>query len=198
VSYRSWESLKPSKCSFCRESVSYLGHIVSREGITTDPEKTAKVTSWPAPKSVQEVQQFLGLSSYYRRFVWNFSEIAKPLHRLTERGRKFTWIVECKTAFATLKNRLASAPILSFPDFTKPFLLDTDASQEGICAVLSQIIEGGERVVSYTSRRLSKVQRYQKRVIGGCNIYQPLPPIPLRPKLCFANRSQFSHLASQL
>ena len=120
--------LKPSKCSFCQESVLYLGHIVSREGVSTDPEKTAKVTRWPTPTSVQEVQQFLGFASYYRRFVRNFAEIAKPLHRLTERGREFVWTLECETAFATLKNRLSSAPILSFPDFSKPFLLDTDAS----------------------------------------------------------------------
>lgn len=151
--------LKPRKCSFCRESVSYLGHIVSREGVSTDPEKTAKVTSWPTPTSVQAVQQFLGLASYYRRFVRNFAEIAKPLHRLTERGRDFTWTVECETAFATLKYRLSSAPILSFPDFSKPFILDTDASQEGIGAVLSQICEGNEQVIAYASRTLSKAER---------------------------------------
>ena len=151
--------LKPSKCSFCQESVSYLGHIVSREGVSTDPEKTAKVTRWPTPTSVQEVQQFLGLASYYRRFVRNFAEIAKPLHRLTERGREFVWTLECETAFATLKNRLSSAPILSFPDFSKPFLLDTDASQEGIGAVLSQISDGNEHVIAYASRTLSKAER---------------------------------------
>ena len=151
--------LKPSKCSFCRASVSYLGHVVSRGGVSTDPEKTAKVTKWPTPTSVQEVQQFLGLASYYRRFVRNFAEIAKPLHRLTERGRKFFWTLECETAFATLKNRLSSAPILSFPDFSKPFLLDTDASQEGIGAVLSQISDGNEQVIAYASRTLSKAER---------------------------------------
>ena len=113
--------LKPSKCSFCQESVSYLGHIVSREGITTDPEKTAKVISWPIPKSVQDIQRFLGLSSYYRRFFRNFSEITKPLHRLTEHGWKFAWTVECETAFAVLKQCRASAPILSFPDFLNRF-----------------------------------------------------------------------------
>jgi len=151
--------LKPSKCSFCQESVSYLGHIVSREGVSTDPDKTERVTSWPTPTSVQAVQQFLGLASYYRRFVQNFAEIAKPLHRLTERGREFTWTLECETSFATLKNRLASAPILSFPDFSKAFILDTDASQEGIGAVLSQISEGNEQVIAYASRTLSKAER---------------------------------------
>ena len=154
---RGW--VAPSKCSFCQESVSYLGHIVSREGVSTDPEKTAKVTRWPTPTSVQEVQQFLGLASYYRRFVHNFAEIAKPLHRLTERGKEFVWTLEYETAFATLKNRLSSAPILSFPDFSKPFLLDTDASQEGIGAVLSQISDGNEHVIAYASRTLSKAER---------------------------------------
>ena len=137
---------------------------MSREGITTDPEKTAKVTSWPTPKSVQDVQKFLGLSSYYQRFVRNFSEITKPLHRLTKRGQKFAQTVKCETAFTVLKQCLASAPILSFPDFSKPFLLDTDANQEGIGAVLSQISDGEERVIAYASRTLSKgEQKYSVR-----------------------------------
>ena len=139
--------LKPSKCVLCREAVSYLGHIVSRSGVATDPEKTAKVATWPTPRSVQEVQQFLGLASYYRRFVKQFAEIAKPLYRLTERGRQFRWTMECATAFAMLKSRLTSTPILAFPDSTKPFLLDTDASQEGIGAVLSQECDGNEVVI---------------------------------------------------
>lgn len=151
--------LKPSKCVLCQETVSYLGHILSRSGVATDPEKTAKVASWPTPNSVQEVQQFLGLASYYRRFVKKFAEIAKPLYRLTERGRQFSWTNECETAFAMLKSRLTSTPILAFPDFTKPFILDTDASQEGIGAVLSQECDGKEAVIAYASRTLSKPER---------------------------------------
>ena len=151
--------LKPSKCALCREAVSYLGHVVSREGVATDPAKASRVSSWPTPTSVQEVQQFLGLASYYRRFVCNFATIARPLQRLTEQGREFAWSLECDTAFATLKNRLTSAPILVYPDYSKPFLLDTDASQEGIGAVLSQEYDGQERVVAYASRTLSKAER---------------------------------------
>ena len=202
--------LKPSKCSFCRASVSYLGHVVSRGGVSTDPEKTVKVTEWPTPTSVQEAQQFLGLASYYRRFVHNFAEIAKPLHRLTEHGREFFWTLECETAFATLKNRLSSAPILSFSDFSKPFLLDTDASQEGIGAVLSQISDGNEQVIAYASRTLSKAeQKYSVTrkellaVVMFTNHFRPYLlgrnfALPLGLKFCLADRSQLSDLAAQL
>ena len=151
--------LKLSKCSFFQRQVGYLGHIVSREGVATDPAKTEKVAAWPCPTSVTEVQQFLGLASYYRRFIRNFAEIAKPLHRLTEKAQGFQWTNQCDDAFRELKQRLTSAPILAFPDFSQPFILDTDASQTGIGAVLSQVQEGQERVVAYASRTLSKAER---------------------------------------
>ena len=139
--------------------MSYLGHIVSREGIATDPEKTKKVSCWPTATSVQDVQKFLGLASYYRRLVNNFAAIARPLQRLTERGRAFTWTTECDAAFIALKKCLTTAPILAFPDYSRPFLHDTDESQEGIGAVLSQEIDGEERVIAYASRALSKAER---------------------------------------
>jgi len=151
--------VKPAKCMLCQESVTYLGHVVSSEGVTTDPQKTAKVSQWPTPTSVQEVQQFLGLASYYRRFVKNFATVAKSLHKLTERGREFSWTSECENAFAVLKQRLTSAPVLVFPDYTKTFILDTDASNEGIGAVLSQEHDGQERVVAFASCTLSKAER---------------------------------------
>ena len=151
--------VKPAKCMLCQEKITYLGHVVSSEGVTTDPEKTAKVSKWPTQTSVQEVQQFLGLASYYRRFVKNFATIAKPLHKLTERGRQFSWTKECEDSFALLKQHLTSSPVLVFPDYTKTFILDTDASNEGIGAVLSQVHDGQERVVAFASRRLSKAER---------------------------------------
>ena len=151
--------LKPAKCSFCKTQVSYLGHIVSRQGVTTDVDKTSKVSNWSTPTTISEVQKFLGLASYYRRFVKNYATIASPLHKLTERGRQFHWTSECAAAFASLKQRLINASILAFPDFTQPFLVDTDASHSGIGAVLSQIVDGKEKVIAYASRTLSKAER---------------------------------------
>ena len=151
--------MKPAKCALCREEVAYFGHVVSKHGVATDPDKTQRVSSWPIPTTIQEIQQFLGLASYYRRFIKDFSTIAKPLHRLTEKGRLFTWTTECANAFAELKQRLITAPVLAFPDYTKQFILDTDASQEGIGAVLSQECNGQEKVIAYASRTLSKAER---------------------------------------
>ena len=150
---------KPGKCTFFQEEVTYLGHIVSARGVATDHTKTEKVATWPEPRTLAEVQGFLGLASYYRRFIKNFAAIAKPLHRLTEKGREFCWTEACADAFKELKHRLTTAPILAFPDYNLPFILDTDASGTGIGAVLSQVQEGEERVVAYASRTLSKQER---------------------------------------
>ena len=152
--------LKPSKCDLCCKEVRFLGHIVSPNGVRTDPAKTDKVADWPVPTTRKEVQQFLGLANYYRRFVKDFANIAKPLHRLTEKSCKFHWTNVCQTAFDDLRHRLVSAPILAFPDHNQEFILDTDASDDGIGAVLSQIQDdGAEHVIAYASRILTKPER---------------------------------------
>ena len=152
--------LKPDKCDLCVEQVKFLGHIVSAEGVQTDPEKTEKVAQWPQPSSKREVQQFLVLANYYRRFVKDFASISKPLHRLTEKTAKFEWTDDCQRAFEELRQRLVTAPILVFPDFSRTFVLDTDASDIGIGAVLSQLQEdGSERVIAYASRVLTRPER---------------------------------------
>ena len=135
--------LKPSKCIFFQSSVKYLGHVVSREGVMADPDKVRKVATWPVPTSTKETQSFLGFASYYRRFIRDFAEIAKPLHRLTEKTAPFNWTVECQAAFQELRQRLTSAPILVHPDFSQQFVLDTDASDIGMGAVLSQVDREG-------------------------------------------------------
>eukprot|EP00731_Ephydatia_muelleri_P012982 Em0007g292a len=154
--------LKPTKCSLCQQRVAFLGHIVSAEGIATDPSKTDAVSKWPTPLSKKEVQQFLGLANYYRRFVKNFASISKPLHRLTEKNVPFDWTIHCQNAFDELRKCLVSSPILAYPDYNRRYILDTDASDTGIGAVLSQISdEGSERVIAYASRSLSRPeQRY--------------------------------------
>ena len=143
-----------------KKSVKYLGHVVSESDIATDPEKKEQVSSWPVPSNCKQLQAFLGLASYYRRFVKDFAKIARPLHRLTEANTPFNWDKTCQTAFDTLRVRLVSAPIFAFPDFSKQFIVDTDASEDGIGGVLSQIHEDGrEHVIVYASRSLTKAER---------------------------------------
>ena len=151
--------IKPIKCFLMQRSVHYLGHVVSAEGVKTDPTKVSCVREWPVPTDAKELQQFLGLSSYYRRFVKNFAHKAKPLYRLTEKGRTWSWTPECGEAFVTLKQALVSAPILAFPNFDHDFILDTDASTYGLGAVLSQQFADGEKVIAYASRTLTKAER---------------------------------------
>ncbi|XP_038064778.1 uncharacterized protein LOC119735148 [Patiria miniata] len=151
--------LKPDKCHLLQEEVSYLGHIVSKGGVKTDPSKTRQIEEWPVPRNIQEVRSFLGLASYYRRFVASFAEIARPLHKLTEKDKDFRWTHDCQLAFEQLKQRLTSALVLAYPKLDPEFILDTDASNSGIGAVLSQLQDGQERVIAYASRALSKPER---------------------------------------
>ena len=151
--------VKPAKCHFFEKEVLFLGHVISERGITTDKSKVDKISSWPTPTNLQQLQQFLGLASYYRRFIKDFATISKPLHRLTEKKTPFHWSPECAEAFNQLKQLLTTAPVLSFPDFSCKFILDTDASNDGIGAVLSQHKEGKEFVIAYASRSLTKAER---------------------------------------
>ncbi|KAJ8013689.1 hypothetical protein DPEC_G00032400 [Dallia pectoralis] len=139
--------------------VQYLGHIISAKGVMADPAKIEAVRSWPTPKNQTEVRSFVGLASYYRRFVKGFAEIARPLHQLTEKGRRFKWEENCQRAFNQLKAGLISSPVLSYPDPHNTFILDTDASNVGIGAVLSQEVDGLEQVIAYASRALTKQER---------------------------------------
>jgi transposase InsO family protein len=147
------------KCHFFQEKVAFLGHIVSPEGVATDPAKVEAVDKWPQPRNVHHVRSFLGTCSYYRRFIKGFAGIAKPLHKLTEKQSDFLWTAECQTAFEQLKEHLTTAPILAYPSTTSSFLLDTDASGFGIGAVMSQEQEGTERVIAYFSRTLIRPER---------------------------------------
>ena len=115
----------------------FLGHIVSADGVQTDPQKTERVSTWPTPLSQKEVQQFLGLANYYHRFVKEFATIAKPLYHLTEKTATFVWSDGAQKAYDELRQRLVTAPTLAFPTYSLPFILDTDASEVGIGAVLS-------------------------------------------------------------
>jgi hypothetical protein len=151
--------LKPEKCMFLQKSVSFLGHVVSDEGISTDPEKTRAVAEWPRPTRLREVRAFLGLASYYRRFVQDFSRISAPLHQLSRKSQVFRWDAEHQQSFDELKRRLTTSPILAMPTDSDQFVLDTDASGYAVGAVLSQVQNGHERVVAYASRSLDRRER---------------------------------------
>ena len=151
--------LKPSKCKLLRKRLPFLGHIVTDSGIETDPEKIQAIADWPTPTSVTEVRSFVGLCSYYRRFVKDFAFICGPLHALTGKNARFSWTDACQTAFEELKKRLVSSPIVAMPQNEGEFRLDTDASNEAIGAVLSQVQDGEERVVAYASRLLTRQEK---------------------------------------
>ena len=126
-----------------------------------DPDKAEKVAQLPIPVDRREVQQFLGLANYYRRFVRDFATIARPLHRLTEKTAPFKWANQCQGAFEKLRRRITSAPVLAYPNSVDPFILDTGASDTGIGAILSQSQpDGTERVIAYASRALTRQERH--------------------------------------
>ena len=155
--------LKPSKCQLFQSKVKYLGHIISEDGIETDPAKTEAISQWPIQKNVQELRQALGFFGYYRRFVKGYASIARPLHDLmkghenTSRKNKAAQIEikdQALEAFQKLKLELTKPPVLGFADFNLPFELHIDASQSGLGAVLYQQQEGKSRVIAYASRNL--------------------------------------------
>ena len=147
--------LNPEKCVFVAHQVRILGFIVSRNQVRVDPEKVEAVKDRKPPRNVKEVQQFLGMAGYYRRFIRSFASIAHPLFHLLGKSTRFQWTNECQTAFDTLKQELTKKPVLCQPDLNKPFILFTDASGYAIGAILSQKDDDGrEHVVAYASRIL--------------------------------------------
>ncbi|KAL5565101.1 hypothetical protein UlMin_028265 [Ulmus minor] len=141
---------KFSKCEFWLQSVQFLGHVISKDGLSVDPAKIEAVSKWAAPTSVTEIRSFLGLAGYYRRFVEGFSTLAAPLTALTKKDRKYEWSDKCEQSFQELKRRLTSAPILVLPTDDAYFTVYCDASKIGLGAVLMQ----NGKVIAYASRQL--------------------------------------------
>jgi hypothetical protein len=131
-------NIKLSKCSFAQNQVSYLGHVISSQGVATDLAKVAAILVRPMPQNTKELRSFLGLAEYYRKFVIHFRVISQPLTNLLKKGSLFFWTPDHDSAFSTLKEALVQAPVLSLPDFAKTFILETDASDLGVGAVLMQ------------------------------------------------------------
>jgi hypothetical protein len=143
---------KFSKCEFWLDEVLFLGHVITDGGIAVDPGKVKDVLKWEPPTIVSEIQSFLGLAGYYRRFIEGFSKIVKPLTSLLEKDKKFIWSEACQNSFEELKKRLTTTPVLAMPDIYKSFDIYCDASKQGLGCVLMQ--EG--HVIAYASRQLRK------------------------------------------
>ena len=150
--------INPLKCEFFRTKVQFLGHVISKDGLQVDPEKIAAVKQFPVPAIQTHVKSFLGLCSYYRRYVKNFADIARPLHKASETTTPFKWTPEAQDAFDKLKACLTTTPILAFPSMKEPFILYTDASLSAMGAVLAQVQDGKERAICYASKALSRSQ----------------------------------------
>lgn len=147
--------INASKGEWFKKSVKVLGHIISEKTIKMDPEKIRAIEDFKVPSCVADIQRFLGLTGHYRRFVRDFSHIAAPIYTLLKKDSKWKWTEDCHSSFEELKKRLTSYPILRQPDFSKPFILYTDASGIAIGAILCQVDDdGNEYVVAYASRKL--------------------------------------------
>ena len=162
--------LAPEKCFFFKPSISFLGHVVSGEGVSTDPAKIEKVINWPVPTNADELRSFVAFAGYYRRFIKGFSDIVRPLNELlpptsSKKNAKRTikpewkWTDKELTVFNHLKERLSTPPVLAYPDFKLPFEIHTDASGTALGAVLYQLQNGQRRVIAYASRALNKSER---------------------------------------
>ena len=155
--------LKLSKCEFGQPQIHALGFICNKEGVSKDPKKLHSIANYPAPKSPKEIKQFLGMCGYYRQFIPNFSRIAEPMVRLLKKFLKFKWTDEQEQSFQKLKEMMAQDGVLAYPDLDKPFVLSTDASIDGLGAVLEQPVsddpEDGMKPISYISRTTTEAER---------------------------------------
>ena len=152
--------LKAKKCDFGRQKVAFLGHVVSAEGVSTDPDKVQQVQEWPPPINLKQVRAFLGLTSYYRKYIHGYADIARPMHDLTRKDEPFFWSEKCQQAFEELKEQLTSNSIMGYPqEDGGEYYLDTDASNCSIGATLSQQQEGRERVLAFGSRTLNAAEK---------------------------------------
>ncbi|CAF3890410.1 unnamed protein product [Rotaria sp. Silwood1] len=180
-------TLHLSKCHFCKTKLRYLGHVVSQTGIEHDPDKIPAVRDYPVPTRLKDVRTFLGLTSYYRRFIKNYATITEPLIALTRHTdhKSFQWSTTCQQAFHHLRHLLMDAPIIAYPQFDQPFILQLDASDVGLSAILAQklVDDDGvqpEHVIRYASRTLTPSERHFSptereclAIVYGCSHFRP-------------------------
>lgn len=172
--------INPDKCEFFKTEIKYLGHIITLKGIKPQTEKIININE---PKNIKQIQSFLGITGYYRKFIKDYGTIAKPLTNLLKKSTKFEFNTECKNAFNILKNKLTTAPILVYPDETKPFSICTDASNLALGGVLTQNYEGTDMPIAYYSYTLNTAEKklfyHRKRMSCNTNDNQKFSPFPL-------------------
>ena len=158
--------LKPSKCTFFKDWIAYLGHIFSKQGIEVDPKKVEVIKKWPKPNTVTDVRSFLGFTNYYRKFMFRYAQIAKPLNELTsgenasKKNKDVEWLPKHQESFERLKELSSKSTVLAYANYKKPFKVYTDASEKGLGAVLAQRQEdGSEPAIAFVSRTLSKAEK---------------------------------------
>lgn len=158
-----------AKSKFCRESVRYLGYIVSEKGISIDMEKVRPILDYQSPRTVKDIRRLLGLANFYQKFIKNYSAITAPITELLRKeNKKFLWTPEAEIALGNLKEALISPPILANPDFSETFTIESDASDLAIGAVLTQIQNGEKRVIAYFSKKLNSTRRKYAAVEKEC------------------------------
>ena len=152
-------TLKPKKCSFGKVEIKFLGHLINKFGIKPLMEKIETIKNYPVPKTVKKVRGFLGLVGYYRKFIKDFAKTAGPLFDLTKKDAPFLWSTECNDAFEKLKTALLKPPILAYPNYDEPYILETDCSDNAAGFILSQVQDGYQRVIAYAGKRLNNAQK---------------------------------------
>ena len=152
-------TLKPKKCLFGRAEIKFLGHLINKSGIKPLTEKIETIKNYPVPKTVKNVRGFLGLVGYYRKFIKKFAKLAGPLFDLTKKDVPFDWSTECSDAFEELKTALVNPPILAYPNYDDPYILETDCSDNAAGFILSQVQDGHQRVIAYAGKRLNDAQK---------------------------------------
>lgn len=168
------------KCEFLQKEVAFLGHVVTPEGVKPNPEKIRVIQEWPIPNNEKELKGFLGMIGYYRKFIRDFAKIAKPLTQQLRKGETIQHTPEFISAFKRCRNLITSSHVLQYPDFSKPFVLTTDASNYALGAVLSQGPIGSDKPIAFASRTLTRTEEnysaIEKELLAidwACKYFRP-------------------------